>query len=253
MSTPAERDPELRCAEYALGVLDAVERRALEREASADPSLAATLDAWQRRLAPLAEDVRPLAVPARVWTRIERDLGWLPARRAADAPPGTWWDNLRVWRFVGLGASAAAIALAVVSVVELREAQQTEQVAQAPAQVQNASEGYMVATIARPDGIAHWTATVDLSRHEMVVVPAVKPTIAAGRATELWLIPPGEKPIALGVFPADAPAHMTLPANVVARLSAKAILAVSIEPEGGSTTGQPTGPVVATGPMHAAA
>lgn len=256
MSTPAERDPELRCAEYALGVLDATERRVLERDADADPSLAAALDTWQRRLAPLAEDLRPLAVPARVWTRIERDLGWLPARRLADpssAAAGSWWNSLRVWRFVGMGASAAAIVLAIVSVVELREAQQTEQVAQAPAPVQPAPEGYMVATIARPDGIAHWTATVDLSRHEMVVVPAVKATVAAGRATELWLIPPGEKPIALGVFPADTPAHMTLPANVVARLSAKAVLAVSIEPEGGSPTGQPTGPVVATGAMHAAA
>lgn len=253
MSTPAERDPELRCAEYALGALDADERRALEREADADPSLAATIDAWQRRLAPLAEDLRPLAVPARVWTRIERDLGWLPMRSAVpETPaPAAWWDNLRVWRFVGVGASFAAIALAVINVTVLREEQHApaQQVAQQAAQ----AEGYMVATIARPDGIAHWTATIDLRRHEMVVVPAVKPTVAADRATELWLIAPGEKPIALGVFPANTPAHMALPANVFARLGPKAVLAVSIEPPGGSPTGQPTGPVVATGEMHAAA
>ncbi|WP_028225365.1 anti-sigma factor [Paraburkholderia ferrariae] len=250
MSTPADRDPELSGAEYALGVLDAHERRAVERAAEADPVLRAAIERWQDRLAPLAGDLRPLAVPARVWTRIERDLGFLPAR---DTPPPAalaWWSNLRLWRVVGVGASMAAVALAIVNVVVLREARgpaPATPVALAPAGT------YMVATLARPDGVAHWTATVDLRRSEMVIVPAVKPAIRADRATELWLIPPGEKPIALGVFPADAPARMSLPPAVVAQLSARAVLAVSIEPPGGSPTGQPTGPVVATGPMHATA
>ncbi|HHX4174269.1 TPA: anti-sigma factor, partial [Burkholderia contaminans] len=36
----------------------------------------------------------------------------------------------------------------------------------------------------------------------------------------------------------------------VARLDARAVLAVSLEPHGGSPSGQPTGPVLATGAMH---
>ncbi|WP_321784449.1 anti-sigma factor domain-containing protein [Paraburkholderia sp. J94] len=250
MSTPADPDPDLRGAEYALGVLDANERRALELAAETDPVLLAAIERWQRRLAPLAEELRPLAVPARVWTRIERDLGFLPPRITPPQSAGPWWNSLRVWRFVGIGASVATLALALVNVIVLREIRE----AAGPAPVAVAPGGaYMVATIARPDGIAHWTATVDLRRSEMVVVPAVKPTVPAGRATELWLIPPGEKPVALGVFPPDAPAHMNLPASVIAKLSARAVLAVSIEPPGGSPTGQPTGPVVATGAMHSTA
>ncbi|WP_321855149.1 anti-sigma factor [Paraburkholderia tropica] len=253
MSTPADHDPDLLGAEYALGVLDANERRALEHAAETDPVLLAAIERWQRRLGPLAEELRPLAVPARVWTRIERDLGFLPPRRTPTQDAGPWWNSLRLWRFVGVGASVAALALALVNVVVLREMQAIHEAA-GPAPAAVAPGGaYMVATIARPDGIAHWTATVDLRRSEMVVVPAVKPTVPAGRATELWLIAPGEKPVALGVFPADAPAHMNLPASVVAKLSARAVLAVSIEPTGGSPTGQPTGPVVATGTMHATA
>jgi anti-sigma-K factor RskA len=246
MSTPTDHDPELRSAEYALGVLDADERQALERAAEANPLLVAAIERWQRRLAPLAEDLRPLAVPARVWARIERDLGFLPVRLVPKLKPeaGAWWNSLRIWRAVGVGASVAAVALAIVNVVALREPR-------GPTQgVVASGNGYMVATLARSDGIAHWTATVDLRRREMVVVPAVTLTMGAGRATELWLIPPGEKPVALGVFPADAPARMALPDTVVAQLSSRAVLAVSIEPPGGSPTGQPTGPVVATGPMH---
>lgn len=244
MNTPADHDPELRCAEYALGVLDADARRALEASAARDPLLQATLARWQRRFAPLAEDVAPVAPPGRVWTRIQRDLGFfVPPAAHGIAPSDGWWNSLRLWRWVGLGASAAALGLLAVNLIRVNEA---------PPRAAAVAGSYMVATIARADGVAHWTATVDLRRARMVVVPADKPTIAANRSTELWLIPPNAKPISLGVFTPDAPASMTLPPAIVAQLSARAVLAVSIEPRGGSPSGQPTGPVLATGAMHAA-
>ncbi|MCA8233085.1 MULTISPECIES: anti-sigma factor [Burkholderia] len=243
MNTPADHDPELRCAEYALGVLDAAERRALEQSAARDPSLQAMLERWQRRFALLAEDVAPVAPPGRVWARIQRDLGFFVPPAASSAPSGGWWNSLPLWRWVGIGASAAALGLLAVNLVRVGEA---------PPRVAAVEGSYMVATIARSDGVAHWTATVDLRRARMVVVPADKPTIDANHSTELWLIPPNAKPISLGVFTPDMPASMTLPPEIVARFSARAVLAVSIEPHGGSPSGQPTGPVLATGAMHAA-
>lgn len=248
MNTPTEDDSELRCAEYALGVLDANERRALERAAEADPALAAALARWQQRLAPLAEDLHPVRAPARVWARIELDLGLRSARRAPAQAVSTrsWWNSLNLWRGVGIGASVAAIVLVAINVVLQREVAHPVSVAVVPA------NAYLVATLARPDGVAHWTATIDLRRREMIVVPAAKAAVPAGRATELWLIPPGAKPVALGVFRPDAPVRVTLPENLVASLDARAALAVSIEPPGGSPTGQPTGPVVASGSMRGA-
>jgi anti-sigma-K factor RskA len=243
MNTPAQ-DDDLRCAEYALGVLDAAERAALERDIERDPALQRVLDAWHRRLAPLALDVRAVEPPARVWTRIVRDIGFL----SADAAPArkSVWDSLNLWRWLAVGASVAALVLLGVNMVYMR--QQTTQ----PTQTAAAPSTYMVATIARKDGVAHWTATVDVRNSRMVVVPAVHATLAADRATELWLIVPSEKPIPLGVFPAIESATMQLPPDIMARLNAQATLAVSIEPTGGSPTGQPTGPVIATGEMHAA-
>ncbi|ABB05637.1 anti-sigma factor [Burkholderia lata] len=244
MNTPADHDPELRCAEYALGLLDADARRALEHAVDADPALKSTLERWQRRLAPLAEDIAPVEPPGHVWTRIQRDVGFLLRSSARGAAPtGGWWNSVNLWRWVGISASAAALGLLAINLVWVREASQRTTAVES---------NYMVATISRSDGVAHWTATVDLPRARMVVVPADKPTIAVNRSTELWLIPPNAKPISLGVFPPDAPASMTLPPAVVAQLSARAVLAVSIEPSGGSPTGQPTGPVLATGTLHAA-
>ncbi|MFX1673986.1 anti-sigma factor [Paraburkholderia sp. A2WS-5] len=243
MNTPAPSDDELRCAEYALGVLDSDSRRALEREVLRNAALRARLDTWLTRFAPLAADLPVIDPPPRVWTRIQRDLGFLPISTTPRARGG-WWNDVGLWRWLGIGASAAALVLLAVNLVTLREVQR-------PAAVV-AQNGYMVATIARSDGVAHWTATVDVRRARMVIVPAVHPQVASGRSTELWLIPPGEKPIALGIFPSDAPASMPLPAHILAQMSTRAVLAVSVEPQGGSPTGQPTGPVIATGAMHIA-
>ncbi|WP_250503447.1 MULTISPECIES: anti-sigma factor [unclassified Caballeronia] len=239
MNTPARDDDDLRCAEYALGVLDARERAALEADVSRDPALRHTLDDWQRRLAPLADDVRAIAPSPRVWTRIRRDLGFIAPQPKRER----WRDSLNVWRWLTIGASVAALVLLGVTFTLLRQAPQTPTTAAV-------SGEYMVASIARKDGVVHWTATVDVRRARMVVVPASHVTIPANRATELWLIPPNAKPIALGVFPPDRPATMTLPPEIVAQLSAQAVLAVSDEPPGGSPTGAPTGPVLATGQMR---
>ncbi|MCA8017578.1 anti-sigma factor [Burkholderia metallica] len=242
MNTPADHDPELRCAEYALGVLDADARRELEASAARDPALHATLERWQRRLAPLADDVTPVDPPARIWTRIQHDLGFITSPRPRSAAPsGGWWNSVRLWRWVGIGASAAALGLLAVNVIRVDEA---------PPRPAADDNHYMAATLAQTDGVARWTATVDLRRARMVVVPANTPPVAADRSTELWLIPPNAKPISLGVFASNAPASMTLPQAIVAQLDARAVLAVSLEPHGGSPSGQPTGPVIATGAMH---
>lgn len=246
MNTPAWSEEDIRSAEYVLGVLDAAERRELEQLASQHPHVQANLLAWQQRLAPLVQDIDPAEPPQRVWQRIQQDLGFV------DVPPRTplkpdstasWWDNLRLWRWLGVGASVAALVLLAVNVNTLRRPAESGVTAAVP---------YMVATIARQDGVAHWTATVDTHRRNMVVVPADKPSIEAGRATELWLIPKDGKPIALGVFPSDQPASMTLSPEIMAHMDANAVLAVSLEPPGGSPTGQPTGPVVATGAVRPA-
>jgi len=48
---------------------------------------------------------------------------------------------------------------------------------------------------------------------------------------------------------ADQTVTLTLPADLAAFAKKDAVLAVSLEPPGGSTTGLPTGPVIATGKL----
>jgi anti-sigma-K factor RskA len=105
----------------------------------------------------------------------------------------------------------------------------------------------MVSAIQQDNGITGWTATMDLQHGRMIVVPAAPAAFAQGRAPELWLIPAGQKPISVGMITPDKPTTLKLDPALLARLGPTALLAVSVEPVGGSPTGQPTGPVIAKG------
>jgi anti-sigma-K factor RskA len=242
MNTPIDDAPSnLRYAEYVLGVLDADARAAVEREVVASDAVAVTVALWQRRLMPLVGEITPIEPPPYVWERIRDQLGLraVPTR----TPPATkrpgLWENLRFWHGLALGASAVALACLVLLMLPSRS------VAPLP------PAAYMASAINQDNGQVGWTATMDLTQGHMVVVPAKPQAIATGRAPELWLIPPGGKPIAVGMIASDAPTTLTLDRSVLARLGTAAALAVSLEPPGGSPTGQPTGPVIAQGAIGA--
>ena len=63
------------------------------------------------------------------------------------------------------------------------------------------------------------------------------------RSMELWLISQGGKPSSLGLIAAGQPVRINVPAELLTHVGSGATLAVSLEPPGGSPTGQPTGPV----------
>jgi len=240
MNTAAEEaNHNLRYAEYVLGVLDADARAAVAQEIQTTDEAAAAVALWQRRLMPLTDEIAPIQPAAYVWARIQDDLQLnVSIATARPQPRPGLWNSLPLWHWLGLGASALAVALLVVVALPRHET--------APA-VATASAGYMVSTIKQDNGIPGWTATMDLDRARMVIVPAAPAPLASGHAPELWLIPQGGKPIAVAMIVADAPTTITLDPSLLAKLGPTALLAVSVEPVGGSPTGQPTGAVIAKG------
>lgn len=240
-TTESNESERLRGAEYVLGVLDAEQRLEVERQLLEDAGLAATVAAWEARLAPLAEEIAAVEPPGYVWPRILAELGHedrIPT--AAPTRAAGFWDNLRLWHWIGIGASAVAVASLVVLFTRPRPAP-------APGTAPRVASTILAATIERNDGVAGWTATLDVTHHRLVLVPTAPQKIAANRSTQLWLIPPGHKPISLGVFASDKAVSLPLSPTLTHQLNAKALLAVSVEPLGGSPTGQPTGPVIAKG------
>jgi anti-sigma-K factor RskA len=237
--TMADDDPNnLRYAEYVLGVLDADARAAIAHEVATADEAAEAVALWQRRLSPLAQ-ILPEVIPSDpVWTQIRRKLRW-------DETSGTrsvgFWGTARPWRWLSLGSSLVA-ACCVFFLLK-------GPVPQRPPAV---PVGLMVSSIRQDNGVTDWTATVDLDRKQILVVPASSPAVPSGRSTQLWLIPAGRAPISVGVFAPDHPVALPLSAELLAQLGPTAALAVSLEPQGGSPTGQPTGAVIAKGTISGA-
>ncbi|GLQ99088.1 anti-sigma factor [Dyella mobilis] len=229
----------LRYAEYVLGVLDADTRAAVAREMIENAEAATAVARWQRHLIPLADTLPDATPPARVWIRITQSLKWSEARQPA--PRRSLLESLRLWQWIGVGASVLAAACIVVLIRTM--AVPTPQIV---------ANTVMVSSIRQTNGVVGWTATMDLSRKEMIVVSASPTAYTKNRSTQLWLIPRGGKPISVGVFKPNDTNVMSLSPALLSQLGPTAILAVSLEPLGGSPTGQPTGPVVAQGQIGAA-
>ena len=81
------------------------------------------------------------------------------------------------------------------------------------------------------------------------IVPAALLSGEQQKAFELWLIPPGDKPHSLGLIDPTKPVRISVPETLLPKVNSDAVFAVSVEPPGGSPTGQPTGPVIANGKL----
>jgi anti-sigma-K factor RskA len=106
----------------------------------------------------------------------------------------------------------------------------------------------LIAKLESTGGQPGFIAAIDSGGAGLTVVPASAPDVNQ-RVLQLWLIAPGDHPRSLGLIEPGRPVHINLPADLMQRIAAQATLAVSIEPQGGSPTGLPTGPVIASGKL----
>ena len=222
-ATPPE--PGSLAAEYVLGVLDAPRRRELESRIARDRAFAREVAEWQNRLAPLVAEIAPVDPPLYVWPRVRNAVFGVERRSR--------FDDVSFWRWLTAGAGAVAAAALVFAFVATRTPAPT---VLAP----------LVAAINLDDGKPAFVATIDLARGTMIVMP-IAAVIPAEKVPELWLIPPGDTPHSLGVVDVAHPVSVTIPAALRNAITLQAAVAISIEPRGGSPTGQPTGPVIAKG------
>lgn len=233
---PDDDDDDLLAAEYALGSLDGGERLKAERRMRSDAAFARAVTDWEARLAPMLAAVEPVPPPPALWDSIDTDLQRIArvqaslAGRSASKPRGRQVSG--VWQWLGLGSlgllAASLAALAVFT---------QPRVPAAP----------LTAMLAGEAGPPLYTAVVYPGSHVATLVPVAVGSDPA-HSHELWLIVPDAKPTSLGLLRPAGPLQIKVGPDL---LSDGRVLAISLEPVGGSPTGQPTGPVVATGTLDA--
>jgi len=218
-------------AQYVLGTLSRAARDRVARLARGNETVAAALRAWENRLLPLAESLPPVAPPERVWPAI---LDRIQDQRES----GSIWANLGLWRGLTLAGFATAMALVVVLLTPRPE---------------TAIET-LVVVLASQDALPALLVSADRSGRTLMV-KAIAPVQPAGdRVLQLWALPEQGSPRSLGLIPATGAAsdvvRLDLPASAGLVLENIPTLAVSLEPQGGSPTGLPTGPVLYSGAIQ---
>jgi anti-sigma-K factor RskA len=231
------RDPrrdEVIAGEYVLGVLSAEDRRKVEARLAKDRQFAAMVNRWEENLSTFNDDYETLQPPPRTYSAIEqRILGTAPPDAAFSGKvAGGFWNSLALWRSLALASLVTSIGLAL-----SMSAQMTPR---------PMSGGRLVADLAGENAAINLVARYDEANGALRITP-----VAAGKekekSLELWLVEEGKSPVSLGVLPQTGEGELAVPAVMRGRLVQGAVLAVSVEPFGGSPTGSATGPVIASG------
>lgn len=232
MASP--EDMEELAAEFALGTLPALERQEAEALMAKDANFAAQVKAWERRLVPLALALEPVEAPPRIRGAVMKAIA---GDAAGSDTVVSWKRKASAWRWATVGTSAIAALLAAFILVGSPTNPVTDQ-------------RYVAVLQAEGPGPA-FLASIDL-KNGSISVRTVGAVAQPGKSYELWAIGGGrDKPQSLGVIDAS----FRIPASKLGKIDptvlGDTLFAVSLEPEGGSPTSQPTGPVMFTGKLVA--
>lgn len=217
MSDSDRDDLDVLASEYVLGTLAGQERAQFEARLRLDAAAARAVAEWAQRLQPLADAVPPTIPPAGILQKILAEIG------VARKPSRRGW--------IALAAAAAVVTAALLFGDLLRQ----------PGVIG-------VAELAPQGGATAFTVSV-LEDREKLLVRAGTVDQLQNQSYELWAVPASGTPVSLGVINASGETESDVPPDKRTLLETGVTLAVSLEPQGGSATGAPTGPVLFVGAL----
>jgi len=208
-------------AEYVLRLLPPEELARVEERLGVDPAFRDLVAQWSEDFASFTDDIPAIAPPPALEAQLMRRL-------FGEAEPRRRWS---LWPALLGGLVAAGLAVWAFNPVILgRDAPE------------------FAARIAAEDGSLIVEARFDPDTRRLVVERTAG-EVPEGRDLELWLVHVADSTTtSLGVLPREEDGVIEISAPLAAQFPDNA-LALSVEPVGGSPTGQATGPVVAIGPI----
>jgi anti-sigma-K factor RskA len=225
-------------AEYVLGTLTISVRKRFESLAASRSDWKLAASWWAMRLHLLA-DTLPAVIPRKqVWQKIETRL----YGNKVNVAPTRWW------RMLALGPASLTAAMVVLMITKSPE------IPEVPARVAvNALPAPVaLALLSGTDLKPGWLLRLSKNKNGQ---PEIKVTtlngvkLASDKSFELWILPVNKSaPISLCLLPDQGNKQLIVSLKNVELLQ-QGGLAVSLEPIGGSPTGQPTGAVLYQGKL----
>jgi anti-sigma-K factor RskA len=213
--------------EYVLGTLTSSQRREVEQRRLTEPALRAAVEAWEARLSPLHTLVEEQEPSPDLWSRIARTLSFNTVKPVSNRR--IWWDDLRLWR--SLSAGGFAIASMLVAFIALRPP--------------SGPEGYMVVLVEPQKQTPGWLVQASLNRN-ISLTPLQMNQVPAQKNLQFWTKADSwQAPVSLGLVQPGKELKITL--DKLPAVTPNQLFEITLEPEGGSTTGKPTGPILFIG------
>lgn len=217
---------EVLAGEYVLGVLPIEKRREVERRLQDDKAFAQLVQRWEMEFSDFNADYEEQMPGATVLARIEERLF---GRRDIHAN-GSLWSSASFWRWISVATSATAVAAVVYAAFPDRW--RGPPLSSPNSQQRTARSISSPPTMRNRDGCASFPS---------------QPARSMKSRWNCGCVMDGGKTRSLGVFQPGANGDLIIPADMRGNIGEGTTFAISVEPFGGSPTGQATGPVIAVG------
>lgn len=202
--------------QYVLGTLRGLARKRFQRLLLTSNKAREATSMWEQNLNNLASAITPKIPNDEVWVQIMQRIENKPqsSKTLVHTKPSIW----RTWSFV---ATAACIILAFLVIQPTSSVKQTEQ----------------IALVQNQDKQSLWF--IDVNAQGLAIKASSQLVAQTNKDYELWMILKGQDtPISLGLLPKQG--DKLLLKDKRFKASDIALLAVSLEPIGGSPNGLPT-------------
>lgn len=233
MTSLAPEDRDALAMEYAVGLLESHSAR-IEEMMGDDPVLSSRVRHWRSHFSELDMTAEPLSLPASLWRRVEESVMQFRPEIAPQPRrvPGmnSLWQNLPLWRWSALAAGAASLLLLIGLAAQI---------------LQTPSPAIMVAVLQQDDGKPG--AIVEaLADGSVRLIPLQQIDVPRGRALQVWTKRnDAEGPISVGLL--DQARTLKLNLGRLPSPGSGQLFEITLEPETGSPTGRPTGPILMKG------
>jgi anti-sigma-K factor RskA len=223
-------DLDMLVAEFVLGTLPPDERRRVEALRAQDPELETRILQWESRLSALSDETAPVQPGPDMLKRIERAIDQLEQQQPQGADVISLRRQLNRWRWSTAVTSAAAALLVAVLLLQ-----------PAPEELDQS----FVAVFQHNDEQPAFLLTVDLESRQLNIQP-VTAAPAGDQSYQLWIKDDelGPVPRSVGVLNENFDVDPSALTRYDEELLKRATFGISLEPKGGSPTGQPTGPAL---------
>ncbi|WP_372762296.1 anti-sigma factor domain-containing protein [Pseudoalteromonas sp.] len=202
--------------QYVLGTLSSLARKRFQRIMLSNSKAREATAMWEQNLNHLASTVTPQAPSDQVWEKIlQRIENRAQTTKTVIRAPSS------IWRSWSLVATAASLLLAFLVMQPSNNVTDIQQIAL----VQNEAQQPL------------WF--INVNQHALSVMASSQLVARTDKDYELWMILKGQDtPISLGLLPKHG--HKAFSKNSAFNASDITLLAVSLEPMGGSPNGLPT-------------